>query len=186
MADEPDISDIERRMHSAVEVLKTELGGLRTGRASVSMLDPIVVSAYGNEMRLKEVGTVSAPEARLLTVQVWDRSNVAAVEKAIRAANLGVNPMVDGQLVRVPIPELTGDRRKELARVAHKYAEQARVAVRNVRRDGMERLKKMEKDGDLSQDDHNLWADEIQDLTDKSVKQIDDMLTHKEREITQV
>ena len=186
MADEPDISDIERRMNSAVEVLKTELGGLRTGRASVSMLDPIVVSAYGNEMRLKEVGTVSAPEARLLTVQVWDRSNVAAVEKAIRAANLGVNPMVDGQLVRVPIPELTGDRRKELARVAHKYAEQARVAVRNVRRDGMERLKKMEKDGDLSQDDHNLWADEIQDLTDKSVKQIDDMLTHKEREITQV
>ena len=117
---------------------------------------------------------------------MWDKSNLAAVEKAIRAANLGVNPMVDGQLVRVPIPELTGDRRKELAKVAHKYAEQARVAVRNVRRDGMERLKKMEKDGDLSEDDHKLWSDEIQDLTDKSIKQIDDMLTHKENEITQV
>ena len=186
MAEEPDIADVERRMQSAVEVLKQELTGLRTGRASLSLLEPIMVTAYGNEMRLREVGTISAPEARLLTVQVWDRSNVQAVDKAIRGANLGLNPAVDGQLIRVPIPELTEDRRKELAKIAHKYAEHARVAVRNVRRDGMDRLRKLEKDGDLSEDDHKLWSEEVQTMTDNSIKQIDGMLAHKEKEIMQV
>ena len=185
MAD-PDLSDIERRMDGAVEALKREFAGLRTGRASVSLLEPISVSAYGAEMRLNEVATINAPEARLLTVQVWDKGNVGPVEKAIQSANLGLNPAVDGQLVRVPIPELNEERRQELARVAAKYTEQARVAVRNVRRDGMDRLKKMEKDGDLSKDDHQLWGDEVQELTDDRVKQIDDLLAAKESEIVQV
>ena len=185
MAD-PDLSDVERRMNGAVEALKREFAGLRTGRASVSLLEPISVSAYGAEMRLNELATISAPEPRLLTVQVWDKGNIGGVEKAIQSANLGLNPAADGQLIRVPIPELNEERRQELVRVAAKYTEQARVAVRNVRRDGMDLLKKMEKDGELSKDDQQLWADEVQELTDSYIKQIDELLLAKEAEIVQV
>ena len=173
-------------MNGAVEALKREFTGLRTGRASVSLLEPVSVSAYGAEMRLSEVATVNAPEPRLLTVQVWDKGNVAAVEKGIQSANLGLNPAVDGQLIRVPIPELNEERRQELARVAAKYAEQARVAVRNVRRDGMDRLKKLEKDGELSKDDHQLWSDEVQELTDDRIEEIDELRGVKGAEIVQV
>ena len=185
MAD-PDLSDIERRMNGAVEALKREFAGLRTGRASVSLLEPISVSAYGAEMRLNELATISAPEPRLLTVQVWDKGNIGGGEKAIQSANLGLNPAADGQLIRVPIPELNEERRQELVRVAAKYTEQARVAVRNVRRDGMDLLKKMEKDGELSKDDQQLWADEVQEFTDSYIKQIDELLSAKETEIVQV
>ena len=185
MAD-PDIDSIQRRMDGALEALRREFQGLRTGRASVSLLEPVTVDAYGARMPINQVGTLSAPEARMLTVQVWDRSLVSAVEKAIREANLGLNPQKDGQLLRIPIPELTEERRRELTKVAHRYAEQARVAVRNVRRDGMEMLKRMEKDGELSQDEHRLWADEIQEMTDKHIKLVDDALAAKERDILQV
>lgn len=181
-----DLDDIERRMNGAVEALRTEFGGLRTGRASPTLLEPITVEAYGAVMPMNQVGTIGVPEPRLLTVQVWDNGLVKAVEKAIRDAGLGLNPQTDGALVRVPIPELNEERRKELGRVASKYAEQARVAARNVRRDGMDRLKKMEKDGDLSQDDHRLYADEIQTLTDQTIQKIDDALASKESEIMQV
>ena len=181
-----DLDDIERRMNGAVEALCTEFGGLRTGRASPTLLEPITVEAYGAVMPMNQVGTIGVPEPRLLTVQVWDNGLVKAVEKAIRDAGLGLNPQTDGALVRVPIPELNEERRKELGRVASKYAEQARVAARNVRRDGMDRLKKMEKDGDLSQDDHRLYADEIQTLTDQTIQKIDDALAAKESEIMQV
>ncbi|MEM8587687.1 MAG: ribosome recycling factor [Pseudomonadota bacterium] len=181
-----DLDDIERRMNGAFEALRTEFGGLRTGRASPTLLEPITVEAYGAVMPMNQVGTIGVPEPRLLTVQVWDNGLVKAVEKAIRDAGLGLNPQTDGALVRVPIPELNEERRKELGRVASKYAEQARVAARNVRRDGMDRLKKMEKDGDLSQDDHRLYADEIQTLTDQTIQKIDDALAAKESEIMQV
>ncbi|MEM7444577.1 MAG: ribosome recycling factor [Pseudomonadota bacterium] len=181
-----DIVDIERRMNGAVEALRSEFGGLRTGRASPTLLEPITVEAYGAAMPLNQVGTVGVPEPRLLTVQVWDNGLVKSVEKAIRNAGLGLNPQTDGSLVRVPIPELNEERRRELSKVAGKYAEQARIATRNVRRDGMDRLKKMEKDGDISQDDHKLYADEIQQLTDQTIKKIDDALASKESEIMQV
>ena len=183
---EPDIKDLERRMKGAVEVLRQEFAGLRTGRASASLLEPISVDAYGTQMPLNQVGTINVPEPRLLAVQVWDRSLVGAVEKAIRSADLGLNPVTEGQTVRVPIPELTEERRHELARVAGKYAEQARVAVRNVRRDGMEKLKRMERGGDISQDEHHQWAERIQKLTDEMIGRIDEALAHKEREIMQV
>ena len=183
---EIDLDDIERRMNGAVEALRTEFGGLRTGRASPTLLEPVTVEAYGAVMPMNQVGTIGVPEPRLLTVQVWDNGLVKAVEKAIRDAGLGLNPQTDGTLVRVPIPELNEERRKELGRVASKYAEQARVAARNVRRDGMDRLKRMEKDGDLSQDDHRLYADEIQTLTDQTIQKIDDALAAKESEIMQV
>ena len=183
---QPDLADIKKRMDSALEVLRKELQGLRTGRASASLLEPIVVEAYGSEMPLPQVGTINVPEPRMLTVQVWDRGLVKAVEKAIRSSSLGLNPAVDGQLIRVPLPELTQERRNELVKVAHKYAEQARVAVRNVRRDGMDQLKKMEKDGDISQDEHKHWADEVQKLTDKHIEAINQLLDHKEKDILQV
>lgn len=183
---EPDLDDITRRMDGAVSALKSEFGGLRTGRASTSLLDPIVVDAYGAKMPVSQLGTVGVPEPRMLTVQVWDRSMVKAVEKAIRDSDLGLNPQTDGQLVRIPLPDLSEERRKELARVASKYAETARVAVRNVRRDGMDLLKKLEKDGDLSQDDRHLYEQEIQDLTDSHVKMIDEALEAKEKDIMQV
>lgn len=185
MAD-PDLDDLERRMNGAVDVLRKELGGLRTGRASVSLLEPIVVRAYDADMPLNQLATINVPEPRMLSVQVWDRSQVAAVEKAIRAADLGLNPIVDGQSLRIPIPELNEERRRELARVAGKYAEQAKVAVRNVRRDGMEQLKKMERSGDLSEDESRLWSQEIQEMTDAVVKKMTGMFEAKEREITQV
>ncbi len=181
-----DISEIEKRMKSTVAVLKSEFGGLRTGRASASLLDPIMVNAYGGKMPLNQVATVSVPEARLLTVQVWDKSQVSAVEKAIRESDLGLNPVTDGTTLRLPIPELNQERRQELAKIAAKYAEQARIAVRNVRRDGMEMLKKMEKDGEISEDEHRSLSGKIQDLTDKNIKEIDATLAAKEQEIMQV
>ncbi|WP_119678337.1 ribosome recycling factor [Indioceanicola profundi] len=183
---EPDIKDIERRMDGAVETLRKEYGGLRTGRASASLLDPVTVEAYGSAMPLNQVANVSVPEPRLITVSVWDRSMVKAVEKAIRDAGLGLNPQSDGQTIRVPIPELNQERRQELAKVAAKYAEQARVAVRNVRRDGMDTLKKMLKDGDLSEDEQKVWADRVQAITDAHIKKIDEALATKEKEIMQV
>jgi len=173
-------------MNGAVEALRHEFAGLRTGRASIGLLEPVVVDVYGAQMPLNQVGTIGVPEPRMLTVQVWDKTAVSAVEKAIRAAGLGLNPAADGQLVRVPIPELTEERRLEMAKIAHKYAEQARVAVRNVRRDGMETLKKMEKDGDLNEDDHHLWSDEVQQLTDQTIAKIDEALETKDEEIKQV
>ncbi len=186
MAEEPDIDDIERRMDGALGVLRRELGGLRAGRASASLLDTIIVEAYDSEMPLNQMASVNVPEARMLSVQVWDKSMVKAVEKAIMNAGLGLNPVVDGQTVRVPIPELNEERREELSRVAAKYAEQARIAVRNVRRDGMDTLKRMEKDGDLSQDDQHIWGEEIQSITDDHVAKIDDTLAAKQQDITQV
>ena len=183
---EPDLDDITRRMDGAVTALKSEFGGLRTGRASTSLLDPIMVDAYGAKMPINQLGTVGVPEPRMLTVQVWDRSMVKPVEKAIRDSDLGLNPQSDGQLVRIPLPDLSEERRKELAKIASKYAETARVAVRNVRRDGMDDLKKLEKDGDLSQDDRHLYEQEIQELTDSHVKLIDEALEAKEKDIMQV
>jgi ribosome recycling factor len=183
---EPDLDDLERRMHGAVEVLKQEFSGLRSGRASASLLDPIKVDAYGSDMPLNQVGTVSVPEPRMISVQVWDKSMVSAVEKAIRDSGLGLNPAADGQLVRVPIPELTEERRLEMAKIAGKYAEQARVSVRNVRRHCMDELKKSEKSGELSEDDHKVYADEVQTMTDKTISEIDEIFAHKQAEITQV
>lgn len=186
MSEDPDIDDLERRMKGAIDALKREFAGLRTGRASTSLLEPLTVEAYGSEMPINQVATLGAPEPRMLTVQVWDRGNVKAVEKAIRESALGLNPASDGQLIRVPIPELSEERRTELARVAQRYAEQARVAVRNVRRDGMDKLKRMERAGELSQDDQHLWSEEVQELTDRFVKEIDDAVATKESEIMQV
>ena len=184
-AEELDLVDLERRMNGALSVLKTELSGLRTGRASIHLVDPIVVEAYGQTMPINQVGTVSVPESRMLSIQVWDKSMVSAVEKAIRESNIGINPVVDGQLLRLPIPEMNQERRKELVKVAHSYAEGAKVAVRHVRKDGMDMCKKAEKDG-MSEDDVRIYHEEIQDLTDKAVKDIDAMLAEKEEEIMQV
>ena len=178
-------ADLQRRMHGAVEVLKNDLGGLRTGRASTSLLDPVVVEVYGANMPLNQVATVSVPEPRMLTVQVWDRSNVNAIEKAIRSAGLGINPISEGQLIRLPIPDLTEERRKELAKLAHQYAEKARIAVRNVRRDGMDSLKQDEKKGEISQDEHKRLETEVQKLTDEVIAEIDAAMTAKEKEILQ-
>jgi len=185
MAD-TDLADAKRRMQSAVDVLKGELAGLRTGRASASLLEPVTVEVYGSHMPLKQVATINVPEPRMITVQVWDRSQVKTVERAIQQASLGLNPIVEGQMLRIPIPELNQERRKELAKVAHKYAEQARVAVRNVRRDGMEKIKKQEKAGTLSQDVARHETDVMQKNTDQMVGQIDQLLAAKEKEIMQV
>ena len=185
-SEEPDLDDLGKRMDGAVDVLRKELQGLRTGRASASLLEPITVPAYGSEMPLNQVGTISVPEPRMLSVQVWDRGMVKAVEKAIRTAPLGLNPSVDGSLIRVPLPELSQERRNELVKVAHKYAEQTRIAVRNVRRDGMDSLKKLERDGHVSTDDVDLWSDEIQSLTDKHIQAINHLLEAKEKDITTV
>ena len=180
------LNEFSRRMDGALEALQKEFAGLRTGRASAHLLDQIKVTAYGSVMPLNQVGTVNVPEPRMITVQVWDRGLTREVEKAIRDAGLGLNPASDGQLVRVPIPELSQERRTELSKIAHKYAEQARVAVRNVRRDGMEFLKKQEKDGKISEDEHRKLHDEVQKLTDGHVKKVDDSLAAKEKEILQV
>ncbi|HEX4369859.1 MAG TPA: ribosome recycling factor [Rhizomicrobium sp.] len=186
MADAYNKDEMNRRMNGAVATLKSEFGGLRTGRASPALLDPVSVEAYGNMVPITQVGTVSAPEARMLTVQVWDKGLAKAVDKAIRDAGLGLNPQMDGQLLRIPLPELNEERRKELSKLASKYAEAARVAVRNVRRDGMELLKKLEKDHKIGQDDHRTKGDELQKLTDSHVKDIDTTLPTKEQEIMQV
>lgn len=179
-------ADLKHRMAGALEVLKKEFAGLRTGRASTSLLDPVQVEAYGQSMPLNQVATVSVPEPRMISVQVWDKGMAKAAEKAIRDAGLGLNPASDGQLIRVPIPPLNEERRVELTKVASKYAEQARVAVRNVRRDGMDQLKKMEKDNTISQDEHKKLGQDIQTLTDDTIKRIDEALAHKEQEIMQV
>ena len=181
-----DLNDLKRRMDGALGVLKGELAGLRTGRASAGMLEPVSVEAYGSHMPIAQLATVNVPEARLITVQVWDRSMVSAVERAIRESNLGLNPVVEGQVMRIPVPELNAERRQELVKVAHKYAEQAKVAVRHVRRDGMEELKKAERDGTISQDDGRRVSDQIQKLTDDKVAEIDRMVSAKEQEITQI
>ena len=185
MAD-PDIDDLKRRMKGAVDVLKDEFSGLRTGRASPALLEPVQVDAYGSNMPLNQVGTISAPDARMLSVQVWDNSLISSVEKAIRDSDLGLNPQTEGNVVRVPVPQLSEERRVEMTKVASKYAEQARVAVRNVRRDGIDDLKKMEKDGEISQDEQHAWADEVQTLTDTTIKEIDNAVESKEMEILQV
>jgi len=182
----PDLSDVKRRMAGALETLRKELGGLRTGRASANLLDPVMVEAYGQKMPLSQVGSVSVPEPRLITVTVWDKGQVKAAEKAIRDAGLGLNPMADGSLIRVPLPDLTQERRQELVKLASKYAEQARVSVRNVRRDGMDLLKTAEKKHQISQDEHRKQSDEVQALTDSNIKKIDETLATKEKEILQV
>jgi ribosome recycling factor len=181
-----DKEDMRRRMKGAVATVKHEFAGLRTGRANPAILDPVTVDAYGSSMPLTQVGTVNVPEPRLLTVQVWDKSLAKAVDKAIRDAGLGLNPQLDGQLVRIPIPELNEERRRELAKLAHKYAEAARVAVRNVRRDGMDHLKRLEKDHAISEDQQRKSSDELQKMTDDNVHEIDAALTAKEQEIMHV
>lgn len=181
-----DIDDTERRMRGALQSLKQEFAGLRTGRATASLLEPIMVEAYGQSMPINQVGTIGVPEPRMLTVQVWDKSMVGAVEKAIRSSGLGLNPVVDGMLLRLPIPELNQERRTELTKIAAKYTEQARIAVRNVRRDAMDELKRLEKDSQMGQDEHKSWSDKVQKLTDKVIGEIDAALAHKEAEIMQV
>ena len=180
-----DKADLERRMNGAVEALKHDLAGLRTGRASTTLLDPVTVEVYGSHMPLNQVATVSAPEPRMLSVQVWDKSNVGPVDKAIRSAGLGLNPIVDGQNLRLPIPDLTEERRKELAKLAHQYAEKAKVAVRNVRGDARDALKTDEKKKEISEDEHKRLDGEVQKLTDDAVKEIDEVLATKDKEILQ-
>ena len=176
-------ADLERRMAGAVESLKGDLGGLRTGRASVSLLDPVTVEVYGAHMPLNQVATVTVPESRMIAVQIWDKSNVGPVDKAIRSAGLGLNPIVDGQNLRLPIPDLTEERRKELAKLAGQYAEKARIAVRNVRRDAMDHLKTDEKKKEISEDEHKRLDTEVQKLTDDTIKEVDAAFHAKEKEI---
>ena len=180
-----DSDDIERRMAGAVDSLKSDLGGLRTGRANTALLDPVQVEVYGSLMPLNQVATVSAPEPRMLSVQVWDKANVSAVEKGIAKSNLGLNPMTDGQTIRLPLPDLTEERRKDLAKLAGQYSEKAKIAIRNVRRDGMEALKEDEKKKDISEDEKKRLEDEVQQLTDKYVAEADTATQNKEKEILQ-
>jgi ribosome recycling factor len=186
MADDPLLKDIQRRMDGALEALRKEFGGLRTGRASASMLEPVMVDAYGNSVPINQLANINVPEPRMITVNVWDRGMVKAVDKAIREAGLGLNPQTEGQTIRVPIPDLNEERRRELTRVAAKYAEAARISVRNVRRDGIEGLRKQEKDGDISQDEQKKLEREIQNLTDAHIKRVDETLAQKDKEILQV
>jgi ribosome recycling factor len=186
MPDDELISDLRRRMSGAIDVLRKELGGLRTGRASATLLEPITVPAYGGNMPLGQLANVSVPEPRMITVQVWDRALVKAVDKAIRESGLGLNPQTEGQVIRVPIPDLNEERRRELTRVSAKYAEQARVSVRNVRRDGIESLRRLEKDSEISQDEQRKLTQDIQHLTDETIRRIDETLAQKDREILQV
>ena len=181
-----DLADIKRRMQGAIQSLRHELGGLRTGRASAALLEPVVVEAYGQSLPINQVATVSVPESRALAVQVWDKGMVNAVDKAIRDANLGLSPSIEGQILRIRIPELNEQRRKELAKIAHKYAEESRVAVRHVRRDGMDGLKKLVKDKVISEDDEKKHESEVQKATDASIVEIDQALAAKEKEIMQV
>jgi ribosome recycling factor len=188
MADEEleiDLDDLKRRMDGAMSALKTEFASLRTGRASAAMLEPVTVEAYGQRTPINQVGTVNVPEPRMVTINVWDKSMVGAVEKAIRESGLGINPQLNGTIIMLPIPELNEERRRELTKVAGQYAEQARVAIRNVRRDGMEQLKKAKAAG-MSEDDHKIWHDEVQELTDQHIAQVDKALETKQTEIMQV
>ena len=180
-----DRADIERRMNGAIESLKHDLSGLRTGRANTALLEPVQVEVYGSLMPLNQVATISAPEPRMLSVQVWDKANLVPVEKGISHANLGLNPIIDGQTLRLPLPDLTEERRRELAKLAHQYAEKAKIAIRNVRRDGMEALKEDEKKKEISEDDRKRREDEVQKLTDKFVADVDQAAQHKEKEIMQ-
>jgi ribosome recycling factor len=186
MADAVDLKDLQRRMEGAVSVFKSDLASLRTGRASANLLDPIHVEAYGTNMPLNQVATISVPEPRMIGVQIWDKSMVQAVDRAIRESNLGFNPIVDGTNLRIPLPELNEERRKELVKIAHNYAENARVAARHVRRDGMDHLKKAEKDGDTSEDEARRLSDQVQKMTDDTISSIDSLLADKEAEIMQV
>ena len=186
MAQEELLSDLRRRMDGAVDVLHKEFGGLRTGRASASLLEPVMVEAYGGTVPLNQVASVNVPEPRMITVQVWDRGVVKAVDRAIREDGLGLNPQTEGQVMRVPIPELNEERRRELTRVAARYAEQARVSVRNVRRDGIEALRRLEKDSEISQDEQRKLQHDVQVLTDDHIKRIDETLAQKDTEILQV
>jgi ribosome recycling factor len=181
-----DFADIQRRMDGAIAAFKHDLASLRTGRASSNLLDAIQVKAYGTDMPLNQVANVTVPEPRMISVSVWDKAMVSAVDRAIREANLGFNPIVDGTNLRIPLPELNEQRRKELVKIAHGYAENARVAVRHVRRDGMDSLKKSEKDGDIGEDDHRKQADNVQKLTDETIASVDSLLSAKEAEIMQV
>ncbi|MEO3999765.1 ribosome recycling factor [Mesorhizobium sp. CAU 1732] len=186
MSDGVDFKDIQRRMDGAISAFRNDLASLRTGRASSNLLDPIVVQAYGAPMPINQVATVSVPEPRMISVSVWDKQLVGAVDRAIRESNMGFNPIVDGTNLRIPLPELNEQRRKELAKIAHQYAEQAKVATRHVRRDGMEIAKKAEKDGDISQDDSRVQSDRVQKITDETITTIDGLLAEKEAEIMQV
>ena len=186
MAEDALLKDLRRRMDGAVEVLRKEFGGLRTGRASTSLLEPIMVAAYGGAMPLNQLANLSVPEPRMITVQVWDRAMVKAVDKAIRESGLGLNPQTEGQVIRVPIPDLNEERRRELTRVAAKYAEQARVSVRNIRRDGVELLRRREKEAEISQDQQRKLQQDVQHLTDEYIKRIDEALAQKDSEILQV
>jgi ribosome recycling factor len=181
-----DFQDIQRRMEGAINAFKHDIASLRTGRASSNLLDAVLVKAYGSDMPLNQVATISVPEPRMISVSVWDKSMVSAVDRGIREANLGFNPIVDGTMLRIPLPELNEQRRKELVKVAHGYAENARVAIRHVRRDGMDFLKKAEKDGDISEDDHRREAERVQKLTDDTISTVDSLLAGKEAEIMQV
>lgn len=181
-----DMNDLQRRMDGAVKAFQAELSGLRTGRASANLLEPVMVDAYGSKMPLNQLASVAAPEPRLLTVQVWDREMAKAVEKAIREAGLGLNPAGEGQLIRVPLPELSEDRRKELIKVAHKYAENTKVAIRNIRRDGMDGLKADEKAHKITEDEHRKKGEQVQKMTDEHTKKVDEMLAAKEKDIMSV
>ena len=186
MSDDALLKDIQRRMDGALEALRKEFGGLRTGRASVGLLEPVTVDAYGSTVPLNQLANINVPEPRMITVNVWDRGMVKAVDKAIRESGLGLNPQTEGQTIRVPIPDLNEERRRELTRVAAKYAEATRISVRNVRRDGIETLRKQEKDGDISQDEQKKLERDIQHLTDEHIKRVDETLAQKDREILQV
>lgn len=181
-----DQKELQRRMDGAINAYKHDLASLRTGRASSNLLDAVEADAYGGRMPITQLATISVPEPRMISVSVWDKTTVGAVDRAIREANLGFNPIMDGTTLRIPLPELTEQRRKELAKIAHQYAENARIAARHVRRDGMEGLKKAEKDGDISQDEHRQRSDLVQKLTDETIEQIDSLLVAKEAEIMQV
>ncbi|MET0748333.1 MAG: ribosome recycling factor [Rhizobium sp.] len=186
MSGNTDLNEIKRRMDGAISAFKGDLASLRTGRASANILDPVTVDAYGSRVPLNQVANITIPEARMLSVSVWDKSMVSAVDRAIRESNLGLNPIMDGQNLRIPLPELNEERRKSLVKVAHEYAEKAKVAIRNVRRDGMDGLKKAEKDGTLGQDDVRAQSDRVQKMTDESISDIDRLLIDKEKEIMQV
>ena len=186
MSDGVDLKELKRRMDGAISAFKSDIASLRTGRASANILDPITVEAYGSRVPLNQVSNISVPEARMLSVSIWDRSMVSAVERAIRESHLGLNPIVDGQNLRIPLPELNEERRKSLVKVAHEYSEKGKVAIRHVRRDGMDMLKKPEKDGVISQDDSRSLSDKVQKMTDESIAEIDRLLADKEKEIMQV
>jgi ribosome recycling factor len=186
MSEGVDFKDLQRRMEGAISAFKHDLASLRTGRASSNLLDPVLVQAYGSPMPINQVATVTVPESRMLAVSVWDKQLVGAVDRAIRESNLGLNPIVDGSNLRIPLPELNEERRRDLVKIAHQYTEQAKVAARHVRRDGMEIAKKAEKDGAISQDDSKVQSERVQKLTDETIKQIDGLLADKEAEIMQV